>query len=169
MAVHHIAILGSSTVPDASGNVWQEPWDVLATNDMWPYLIWRFKNAGAVKISLYGSFRVPHNFVGSALIVPEWTTLATTGNAVWGFAYRVVTGSNVNSLDQTGNNEAVSVTAAAPGAAARLMVPTITPTSANFAADARVQYQFSRDKSSGSDTLAADAALHGLNFQYADA
>lgn len=166
MATHQIPILGFATCPDASGNVWAEPYSIVATNDVWPYLIFRFKDS-ATKDKLYGEFTVPQNYVGTAAIIPVWSSTATSGNVIWEFAYRTVGGDDTTSLDQSGTEEAPTVTDAAPTAANRRLTPSISPTSANFAAGEKVQFYLARD-GSGSDTMAADAQLHGLLFSYAD-
>lgn len=154
-------------MPDTSGNVWFEPYPITATNDAWGHGIFRFKDS-ATKDKLYSVFTVPQNYVGTAKVIPVWSSTATTGNVVWEFAYRTVGGDDTTSLDQAGTEEAVTVTDAAPGAANRRLVPQISPTSANFAAGETVTFYIARDGSSGSDTMAADAQLHGVLFQYAD-
>lgn len=168
MATHQIPILGFNTVPDTSGNVWLEPYSIVATNDAWLHLIARFKDS-ATKDKLYGVFTVPQNYVGTAAVIPVWSSTATSGNVVWEFGYRTVGGDDTTSLDQAGTEETATVTDAAPGAANRRLTPSISPTAGNFSAGETVEFYIARDGSSGSDTMAADAQLHALVFQYADA
>lgn len=167
MATYRIPILGPQTLPDATGDVFQEPYNVKATNDFWRHLHFIF-NDTATKISLYALFGVPKNYVSSAAWVIVWTSTATSGNVVWETAYRTVAGDDAASLDQATAEETQTVTDAAPTATDRRLETTITPTASNFAADETVELRFSRDGSSGSDTMAAAAQLVGLYFQYAD-
>lgn len=168
MATHRIPILGFNTVPDASGNVFLEPYSIKATNDVWRHLHFIF-NDTSTRDLLYGLFNVPKNYVGTASLIIVWTSTATTGDVVWDFDYRTVAGNDTTSLDQAGTEEAVTVTDTAPGATDRRLEVSISLTSANLAADETVEFLFGRDGASGSDTMAAAAQLVGLFFQYADA
>ena len=113
---------------------------------------------------------MPQNYVGSAAIKLNWTTTAISGNAAFRFTYRVVTGHNTTSLDQTSQTEQVSsITNAAPGAAQRKMDATLAVTAGNFSAGALVEYLCERFDSSNNDTLSADIVVHNLSFEYADA
>ena len=167
MATHRVSIFGLSS-PDSSGNVFYEPYSIKATNDFWKHQIVVF-NDSSTDDYLSGSFGVPKNYVGSAKWVIVWTSTATSGNAVWEQGYRTVAGDDANSLDQATAEETQTVTDAAPGAANRRLEVSITPTSANFAADETVEFKFGRKGTSGSDTMAAAAMLFDLFFEYADA
>lgn len=169
MATHQISLLwGGGAKPDSSGNVFAEPYSIKATNDVWDSLVVVY-NDTATKDKWYGRFTVPQNYVGTAAVIPVWTSTATSGNVVWEFGYRTVGGDDTTSLDQAGTEEAPTVTDAAPTAAHRRLTPSISPTSANFAAGETVEFYIARDGSSGSDTMAAAAMLFELIFQYADA
>lgn len=168
MATHRIMILGPNTLPDQSGNVFYEPYSLKATNDFWKHGIFIF-NDTATKDSLYGAFLIPVNYVGTAKIYAYWTSTATSGNVVWEFAYRAIAGDDAESLDQATAIESPTVTDAAPSATDRLLVASITLTSANLSANELCEFKFSRDGSSGSDTMTAAAQLHALVFEYADA
>lgn len=168
MATHRIPILGWPTVPDTSGNVFFEQYDVKATNDVWDRLVAIF-NDTSTRLGLHGGFTVPKNYVGTAKLVIVWTSTATSGNTVWDFDYRTVGGNDTTSLDQSGTEEAVTVTDAAPGAAHRRLEAIISLTSANLAADEEVEFTFFRDGADASDTMAAAAILFQLMFEYADA
>lgn len=109
-----LPLLGTATLPDTSGDVFQEPYSVKATNDVWPLAVWVF-NDTATRIGLSGSFIMPV-FSGSLSIKPFWTSTATSGNCVWDFEYRAITGDDAESLDQAGTQESVTVTDAAPTA-----------------------------------------------------
>lgn len=166
MATHQMSILGANTVPDSSGNVFQEPFSIKATNDQWKNLVYIFLDT-ATRDLLYGTFIVPQNYVSNAKIYPHWTSTATTGNAIWDFDYRTVGGDDTTSLDQAGTEEALTVTDAAPGAALRRMTPVMTATAANFAAGETVEFLLARDGVSA-DTIAAALILFDLIFEYTD-
>lgn len=168
MATHTLSILGPATLPDTSGDVYWEPYTVKATNDVWGFGVWVFNDTGT-RIGLRGSFKIPKGFVGSPLIIPYWSSTATSGNVVWDFDYRAVGGDDAESLDQAGTQEQVTVGDAAPTAAHRLLIPSMALTAANLAVDDLVEFELFRDGANGSDTMAAAALLFGLYFQYADA
>src|SRR3972149_7171101 len=115
MSVHRMPILGWGTIPNSSGSVFFEPYNIKATNDVWDRLVCVF-NDTATRIGLAGGFTVPKNYVGSPKIVVVWTSTATSGNVVWDCDYRAVGGDDSESLDQTGTQESVTVPDAAPPA-----------------------------------------------------
>ena len=168
MATQQFSILNPSVVPDSTGRCWTEPYDIAASNDVWKHLLWRFADPSSGQThGIYGQFLIPQNYVQSPLIIPVWTATATSGNCAWRFTYRAIGGDNSESLDQTSNQEQVSLVDAAPGAAHRRLTPTVALTAANLAAGDTVEFLFERNNTS--DTMAADALLHDLLFQYADA
>jgi hypothetical protein len=168
MATHRLPILGFATVPDTSGNVYLQPLDVSASNDVWDHLVFAFADT-STRIGLHGSFEVPQNYAGTAKLVVVWTSTATSGNVVWDFDYRAVGGDDAESLDQAGTQESVTGTDAAPGAAWRRLERSIDLTSANLAAGDTVQFTLFRDGADAADTMAATAFLFDLRLQYADA
>jgi hypothetical protein len=167
MATQTQAMLNKATKPDTSGSVFPEPYSVKATNDVWDFTVTIF-NDTSTRIGIYGCFKVPNNYVQTAKFNIYWTSTAITGNAVWEIDYRAVGGNDTESMDQTGNQESLSVTDAAPGAAQRRLVATMTATSGNFAAGDLVEFEFFRNGASGSDTMAAAATLFDLEFEYSD-
>lgn len=168
MATHRMSLLGGLVSPDTSGNVFVEPYTVKATNDVWKHPVVVFNDTGT-RDGLYGVFTVPKNYVGTAKLIVVWTSTATSGNVVWDADYRGVSGDNSESLDQTGNQESVTGTDAAPGAAHRRLELSISLTSSNLAVDDLVEWGLFRDGSDASDTMAAAAMLFDLLFEYADA
>lgn len=160
-------MLGHTTVPDTTGSVWLEPYDNIATNDVWKHLVIVYSDT-ATRIGIYGTFQVPQNYVGSAKLVPVWTTAATSGDVEWDCDYRAVTGNDAESLDQAGNQESVNQNDTAPSAVHERMEVEITLTSGNFAAGDTVEFFFARDGTDGGDTIAASVLLFDLMFQYAD-
>jgi hypothetical protein len=172
MATHEISILGSNTRPDDSGLCWMEPFSVLATNDVWKLNVFMFGSSNAAeptaRIGLHGTFTVPQNYVGTARIVVIWTATAILGNVAWDFDYRTVGGDDTTSLDQTGTEQTITVTDAAPGAALRRLRVELTPTAGNFAPGETVAFTLFRDGSDAADTMAASAILFALLFRYND-
>jgi predicted carbohydrate-binding protein with CBM5 and CBM33 domain len=167
MATHEISLLGPQTVPDSTGNVYQQPYPILATNDVWGNLIFVFADAGTTNY-LYGVITIPQNYVGTAVIVFIWTATATSGNVLWGFDYRVVGGDDTTSLDQATAVESVTVQDVAPTATDRRLRVTVALTSANLAAGSTLEFRISRNPSNGSDTMAASAQLFDCLLSYAD-
>jgi hypothetical protein len=168
MATHRIPILGFGTVPDTSGNVFFEPYDVKATNDVWDRLVLIF-NDTATRLGVHGGFTVPKNYVGTAKIIVVWTATATSGDVEWDFDYRAVGGDDSESLDQSGTQESVNNNDTAPGAAHRRMECSLTLTSSNLAVDDEVEFGLFRDGTDGGDTMAAAAIVFQVLFEYADA
>lgn len=169
MATHRIPILGFSTIPDSSGNVFWEPYTVKATNDVWGLGVFVFNDTGSTRIGLHGRFTVPKNYVGSAKFAIVWSTTLTSGDVEWDIDYRAVGGDDTESLDQAGNQESLNLNDTAPGAANRRMECLITATAGNFAVDDEVEFTLFRDCSDAGDTIAGAVMLFALLFEYADA
>lgn len=165
-----ISILGINTKPDNSGNCWAEPYSLLATNDVWDPMIWRFGASNSAqpttRIGLHGSFVVPQNYVSFPSIYIHWTSTIITGNVVWDFECRTVGGDDTTSLDQTGTEESLTLTDAAPGAANRRLTPGLSLTGTNFAAGETVEFALFRDGVDAADTMAGSAILFDLIFSY---
>lgn len=167
MATHRISLLGGLVSPDASGNVFIEPYTVKATNDVWKHPVIVF-NDTATRDGLYGVFTVPKNYVGTAKIVIVWTSTATSGDVEWDFDYRGVSGNDSESLDQSGTQESVNSNDTAPGAAHRRLEFLLALTSANLAVDDLVEWGLFRDGTDGGDTMAAAAMVFDVLFEYVD-
>lgn len=168
MATQRISILNHSTVPDGGGDVFFEPYDVKATNDVWKFLV-LILNDTATRDGLRGRFEIPQNYVGSAKIIPVWTSTAITGDVEFDFDYRAVGGNDVESLDQTGTQESVNVNDTAPSAIHERMEASLTLTSANLAAGDTVEYEFFRDGTDAGDTISAAVIVVDVLFEYSDA
>lgn len=166
MATHKIDILGFPTMPDATGSVYPEAASTnFQANDRYPHMVWVFADT-ATRIKLGGSFRVPENYVGTAVVGLIWATTATSGNSDWEFDYTAI--ADGESGDPSADQEAVDAGAvAAPGTARLIKVTEISLTSANLAAGDLVQFAIARDGSQ-SDTIAASLYLLGAYFKYAD-
>jgi len=149
-----------------SANVYPAALDISATNDRWKHKVYTFANSGSVRISVHGSFSLPMNYSTNAALKVVWTSPATSGNIVWDFDYRAITGDNAESLDQTSQQESVSVTDSAPTAAFSRLEASVNLTSGNFAAGDTVQFEFARDKSDAADNLANVGLLFDLLLDY---
>lgn len=152
--------------PGSSGNVFFEPYSVKATNDVWQHDVLVFNDTSTRDLG-YGQFTVPPDYVGSPVFRIIWTSTATSGNFIADLDYRTVAGNDANSLDQSGVEEALTVTDAAPGAAHRRLEATMAATAANFAAGETCEFLFGRDGASA-DTIAAAVMIHDLLFEYSD-
>lgn len=168
MATFRLPLLGWPTLTDGGGDVFFEPQDIKATNDVWRAGVAVF-NDTAARDGLRGRFNVPKNYVGTAKLIIVWTTTATSGDVEWDFDYRAVGGNDVESLDQTGNQESVNSNDTAPSAAFERMEIAITLTAGNFAVDDTVQFEIFRDGADAGDTIAAAVLLFDAFFEYADA
>ena len=170
MATFQFSALSANAVPDNTGRCFFEPYNVKATNDKFWHLVGVLADpAGGEAHGFYGQFLVPQNYVGSAVIIPFWTSTATSGNCRMRFSYRAIGGDDAESLDQATYQEQVSVTDAAPSAAHERNTPSMALTSANLAAGDTVEFLFERLDDTGVDTMAAAALIHDLIFQYQDA
>lgn len=175
MSTFRIPILGPNTLPDASGKVWPEPYSILATNDVWRHTIFRYDEdinnnlALTTRVGLYGTFIIPKNYVGSAKIIPVWTSTIITGNVVWDLDYRQVGGDDAESLDQAGTQETLTLTDAAPTAANRLLIPGgFSLTLTGSPVDDMIEFFLANDGTDGADTLAGGRLLINALFEYAD-
>lgn len=83
--------------------------------------------------------------------------------------YRAVGGDDVESLDQTLNQESVNLNDTAPSAAHERMETAITLTAGNFAVDDEVEFTFFRDGTDAGDTIAAATIVFALLFEFSDA
>lgn len=162
------SLLNGSVLPDTTGDVFQEPYTILATNDVWRFGTWRFGASNSaqptVRSCLAGHFSLPSDVastVSTANAVIVWSGTGTTGNVVWDFDYRIVGGNDTTSLDQSGTQEAVTVTDAMPGAANRRLVASVALTAGNFSgqADTSLEWKVCRDGADGADTAAFSALL----------
>lgn len=167
MATHIVPILGVNTIPDTSGSVYMEPFSVKATNDVWGFLVFIFADT-ATRIGLRGLFRVPQNYIGTAAILVEWTSTATSGDVEWDVDYRAIGGNDAESMDQAGTQETVNSNDTAPTAANNRLSFSLSLTSANLVAGDLVEFELFRDGTDGGDTMAAAAILFGAYFSYAD-
>lgn len=168
MATKRISILNHTLVPDSTGEVSFDALDTHGTNDQWKHLVLAFQDT-ANRHGVYGCFRVPDDYVGTAKVEVLWTSGAVTGDVEWDFDYRAVGGDDTESLDQTGTQESVNVNDTAPSAVFERMVIEVALTSANLAAGDLVEFFFVRDGTDAGDTMADEALVFDVLFQYSDA
>lgn len=166
MATFRLPILGPGTKPDNSGDVFFEPYSIKATNDVWDRLVAVFNDSGT-RIGIAGGFQVPQNYVGTANLIVEWTSTATTGDIEWDFDYRSVAAGE--SFDQSGTQESVNSNDAAPASVNLRQSLSISLTDSNFAVGDEVEFEHFRDGTDGGDGMSAAGLLFGLYFEYADA
>lgn len=167
MATKLVPILNAHTLPDTNGDTYFEPSNVnLNSNDRYNHAVIAFASQSARR-GIYGKFRVPDDYVGTAKIEIRWATTATSGDCVWDVDYTAI--ANSETYDPSADQETATVTDTADGTARDLNHAAITLTGSNFAAGDEVQFYFVRDAADAADTLAATAWLVGLYLSYADA
>ena len=166
MATFRIPILGFSTKPDNSGSVFFEPNSVKGTNDIFDELVLVF-NDTAASDTVYGSFQVPQNYVGTPKFVVVWKTTATSGDVEWDVGYRAV--ADGESLDQASVQESLNQNDTAGGSTDLKQTTLLAATAGNFAVADTVQFSLSRDGTDAGDTIAAAVTVHSIYFEYTDA
>jgi len=169
MATHHLPILGAATLPDTSGNVYQEPAALnLQSNDRYPHLVFVFADT-STRDTLGGVFRVPQNYVGTPKIGLCWACVPTSGDVRWEFDYTAI--ADGESADPSADQESVGATVTVPGTARLLEVTEIALTAGNFAVGDLVQFRIARDgaQAGPADTMAGSLYLLAAYFSYADA
>jgi hypothetical protein len=157
-----ISVMQYATLPDTSGNVWLEPASLTQTNDRYPQMVVRFKDT-ATKDSLGFRFQVPMDYVGAAKFYVNWTTTATSGNAIWTVDY-TCTGQTAT-LDPSADEENLTVTTAAPGTSQTGVVSSMTATAGNLAAGDICQGKLSRN-GAGMDTISADLVVYEFYLEH---
>lgn len=167
MATHRFTVIGHALSIDGSlGEVFFEPWSVDAGTPLHDTLVLNF-SATSTKDEIHGSFMVPENYVGSPLIRILWSSAATSGDVVWDFDYNAIT--DTESMDPGAVDEAVTVTTTVDGTTLDLNTSDLSLTAGNFSAGDIVKFSLARDQSDANDTMANDAVVFDVLFQYADA
>ncbi len=165
MATHRLDIT-NLFVPDNEDVYW-EPASVAFTTAPWKQPILVFLETSSRR-GAFAAFSVPENYVGTANFVIQWTTdTATTNDVEWDIDYRAVDVGE--SVDQSGNQESLNVNDTAPGTAELLQEASVSATDANFATEDLVQIGLFRDGTDAGDTLADEARVFKVFFEYADA
>lgn len=167
MATFRVPIFGWQIRPGAAGAVYLQGFDAFASNDIWKHIVAVWIDS-STKNFMRGSFEVPSNYANSPEIVVIWTSETTSNDVVWDFEYRVVSGNDDESLDQTSEDEAVSVTDVAPSAAFERLEAKMSLTGSHWSSNATCEYNLSRDGTNSSDTLADNALVFDVMFSYSD-
>lgn len=152
---------------DTTGNCLWQPSALVGSNNLVPGYVLTFKNSGSVEIkSFVRGVVVPSNYDGTTTVAFKirWFSTGTSGNVVWTAKYRAISGTEGS--DQATFQESLTTTSAVNGTARTYTEASLTVTAANLAAGDTLQIQIGRDKSSGSDTLAADAHLDAAWLSY---
>lgn len=165
MATHRLFIPAAAFLPDTSGNVYPKPSSVDDTNDRFPHEILAFADSGT-RIGASTNLAVPKNYVGSPRALVVWKSTATSGDVVWDVDTKAI--ADGESLDPSTDDDAQTVTTTTP-ATARLRKDSAVTLTGTYAADDVVLLSVYRDGAQVADTLAADALLEGVFFEYADA
>ncbi len=173
MATHRIPILGFATRPDDTGEAFFEPADLnFGTSDLARQFVLALGSGLAaqptVKHGVYGAFRVPKNYVGTPVLVIEWSATLIAGDVVFDFDYNTVAGDGTETLDPAAWQQSVTVTDVSPATARFKLTPTVALTAANFAVDDMVEFFFGRDGVDALDTMAGRAYVFEATFQYSD-
>lgn len=165
MATHRLFIPAIAFLPDTSGNVYAKPSSVNDTNDFYPHEVLAFADSGT-KIGASTSFLIPDNYVGTPKLQIIWKATATSGAVVWDvdFSSKAVN----ETLDPAAADESETVTTTTDGTALDRNESEVTPTGSTFAVEDLVFVKLSRDGADGSDTMAADALVEGVVFEYSD-
>ncbi len=160
-------ILGFGLRPDNTGDAFIEPASILGANGFFEHLVLVFNVTTSVH-SFFGSFDVPQNYVGSANIIIQWTSIVTRGAIRWQFGYRSVGGDDSESLDQITAIETVEVTDGPPTTTDLRLTATLSLTDSNFSAGETVVFHLTRDGTDSNDLLAGAITAHSVLFEYAD-
>lgn len=158
-------IINRKTLPLAAGLAFFQRFSEEATVARFDPMVLFFGDSGT-RIGVNGSFTVPQNYSSGAILLIVWTAVPTTGDVPWDFEYRAVGGNDIESLDQTGQQEQLTVTDTVGSATLERMEATISLTDGNFAAGDTVQFELMRDGAQAADTLADVAILWDAFFRY---
>ena len=169
MATFRVPIFGYQLRPDASSVMYFQGYDVHATNVVWKQIVAVWEDSVSKRV-LRGAFEVPSNYTSTPEIVVIWTSATTTGDVVWDFEYRVVSGDDTSgqSLDQSGSDEAAGVTDTAPTDAHLRLEATITLTGSHWSSNSTCEFILARDSTNSSDDLADEALVFDAMFSYSD-
>lgn len=164
MATQTIPIIGSNSRP-ADSNVFWQPFSLVATNDVFDFMVLTF-NDGTTRHEYHGGFVVPNDYSTTPKVQIYWTTTATSGDAEWDFDYRGIAVNNSESLDPSTVAESLNQNDTAGGTALDFMMVEFTLTASNLAAGDFVPFILARDKSDAGDTISAAVHVAHALFKY---
>ena len=170
MATQEISVFQNINL-DGSGDATFEPYSVKESNVSGTYMDGMVVvfNDTANRDKIIGRSFIPQDYVGTAEIVPVWSSETTSNNAAWDFGYRGIGGDDTETFDQATPVEEVGIIDAAPSAKFERNTPTISLTSANLAAGDEFCWALHRNGTTGSDTLADAVLLFDVRLKYSDA
>lgn len=163
MGTQRLPILGTMTVPDASGNVFQQLYSEIDSGAVIDPLVIVF--APSTKNGLKGSFRVPESYVDSAAIKIVCTANATSGTIVFDWSVLPRSGAEDMGAAPVRTSETGNVTKG--GTAFTREEVTITLTDGDYAKGDEVLFEIFMDGVTA--TIASPVAVFGVYFEYADA
>ena len=151
-------LLNGTVLPDTSGNVFFQPYPIIATNDFWKHGIWTFNNPTADE-TIYGVLTIPSSYAGTSLtFTARINSTITSGTAAGEFGYRCV--ADAASLDQSTAQRVINATVTIPGTANQAASLSFTGTAGDCSAGNVIEWYFARDDSA--DTVAGTWHLHSL-------
>ena len=117
---------------------------------------------------LFGSFKIPENFVGSPNLIVPWTANTTSNNVVIRHVvYAIADGEDIDPVSATGSG---SNTNAAPAVAGQLQ-SSVRALSGSYAANDIVRVEIGRNSGNAADTMEGiDVFMFyaSIMFRYAD-
>ncbi len=165
MATHRINILaGISVLPDSSGGVFPQPYDIVDTAAVISPMVLTFNDSSAVE-GVRGSFRIPENYVGTANLSLVFTADATSGNVT--FDWSVLTRSGTEDMGAAATRTSETVTKDGPTTAFQRIEADLSLTDGDYVAGDESLFELFRD--SVTDTMAAPMVLFSAHFEYSDA
>ena len=168
MASASIPLLGSSVMPDVSGDAYQQPYDInnLAANRRHGILVLADT---ATRVGVDGAHHVPDikATIATATLFVLWSCVPTTGNFVLDFDYRVV---DENEDTDNATWQQTVTTTVTPAATTRyLSRSTIALTAANFGPNRLLEFFLARDGvTEGGGGIADAVVIHDAYVEISD-
>ncbi len=170
MATGSILLLVGAAVPSdgSASNAAPQPVTKIGTeaNPKKRYLTYAF-DAGTDEMMTF-SFQMPQEYASGGTLRIKWTTSVTTSTAViWAAKVSAVTAGDADTRAEHASSTAATVSSNTNTTeAGREAEATITLNMDSAAAGDMIDIVFYRDADNGSDSLAVDASLEGLNFEF---
>ena len=171
MATHRLPILGASTIPDTSNNVYIAPINTIVTIGSGApatgsELAIVMPDPAAADEGFYGKFSVPKNYSSAPVLVIRGVFSGTVGATTLGFGFRKVSLADNEAFDSTYDAEQVASATTSGHSDEDVYEETITLTAGNYAVDDDVFFFFYRD--GGTDDWTGTFLCTGLFFEYSD-
>lgn len=166
-ATSTVSLFNGFTIPDTGGNSWVQPSTINAPASISGNMVYIASSTSA-KTGFYGTIALPKNFASStSQIVVGWTATSTgTGNVVFDFDYRCVSGDNTTSLYQTSWQESTTTTVANPTTGG-FRKKTIIDINTGYwcSAEDTMQFYIARDGADGADTSTVDTEIYSASLK----